>query len=221
MIYEILAYRQAFPGKEWQVVLPSILNDSPAPLQQIDTSLDPRLDDIVGKALARDPAERYQSLKSLGRDLADFRQQVEVTDADTTMPVPTPQPTAKKKSRPTTDSTRLNALRRTKVLAHVEAAHAALDRGDVESAQIAAEEASLLDVDDTQVVKLLEALTEATGRTRVQPAYLGCAWPARVRRVDRGSPECRRGARVTAGHRRGGRPATYGGRRLRRTGPSA
>ena len=161
VIYEILAYRQAFPGKEWQVVLPSILNDSPAPLQQIDTSLDPRLDDIVGKALARDPAERYQSLKSLGRDLADFRQQVEVTDADTTMPVPTPQPTAKKKSRPTTDSTRLNALRRTKVLAHVEAAHAALDRGDVESAQIAAEEASLLDVDDTQVVKLLEALTEA------------------------------------------------------------
>ena len=161
VIYETLAYRQAFPGKEWQVVLPSILNDSPAPLQQIDTSLDPRLSDIVSKALARDPTERYQGLKSLGRDLADFRQHLEFTDGDVTMPVPTPQPTAKKKSRPTTDSTRLDALRRAKVLAHVEAAHAALDRGDVESAQIAAEEASLLDVDDTQVVKLLEALTEA------------------------------------------------------------
>ena len=161
VIYETLAYRQAFPGKKWQVVLPSILNQSPAPLKQIDTSLDPRLSDIVGKALARDPAERYQDLRALGRDLADFRQHLALTDADTTMPVPTPQPTAKKKSRSTTDSTRLDALRRAKVLAHVEAAHAALDRGDVESAEIAAEEASLLDVDDTQVVKLLEVLTEA------------------------------------------------------------
>ena len=60
------------------------------------------------------------------------------------MPVPTPQPATKKKSRPTTDSKRLDALRRAKVMAHVEAAHAALGRGDVESAQIAAEEASLL-----------------------------------------------------------------------------
>ncbi len=161
VIYETIAYRQAFPGKEWQVVLPSILNESPAPLTQIDATLDPRLSDIVSKALARDPTERYQSLKSLGRDLADFRQHLALTDADTTMPVPTPQPAAKKKSRPTTDSNRLDALRRAKVMAHVEAAHAALDRGDVESAQIAAEEASLLDVDDTQVVKLLEALTEA------------------------------------------------------------
>ena len=161
MIYETLAYRQAFPGKEWQVVLPSILNQSPAPLKQIDTSLDPRLSDIVSKALARDPAERYQSLRSLGRDLADFRQHLELADADTTMPLPTPQPTAKRKSRPATDSNRLDALRRAKVMAHVEAAHAALDRGDVEAAEIPAEEASLLDVDDTQVVKLLEALTEA------------------------------------------------------------
>ena len=161
VIYETIAYRQAFPGKEWQVVLPSILNESPAPLTQIDATHDPRLSDIVSKALARDPTERYQSLKSLGRDLADFRQHLALTDADTTMPVPTPQPAAKKKSRPTTDSNRLDALRRAKVMAHVEAAHAALDRGDVESAQIAAEEASLLDVDDTQVVKLLEALTEA------------------------------------------------------------
>ena len=161
VIYETLAYRQAFPGKEWQVVLPSILNQSPAPLKQIDTSLDPRLSDIVSKALARDPAERYQSLRSLGRDLADFRQHLELADADTTMPLPTPQPTAKRKSRPATDSNRLDALRRAKVMAHVEAAHAALDRGDVEAAEIPAEEASLLDVDDTQVVKLLEALTEA------------------------------------------------------------
>ena len=161
VIYETLAYRQAFPGKEWQVVLPSILNQSPAPLKQIDTSLDPRLSDIVSKVLARDPAERYQTLRSLGRDLAYFRQHLKLTDTDTTMPVSTPQPTAKKKSRPTTDSKRLDALRRAKVMAHVEAAHAALDRGDVESAEIASEEASLLDVDDTQVVKLLEALTEA------------------------------------------------------------
>ena len=89
VIYEMLAYKQAFPGKEWQVVLQSILNESPAPLTQIDKGFDPRLSDIVTKALARNPTERYQSLRALGRDLADFREQVEVTDGDTTMPVPT------------------------------------------------------------------------------------------------------------------------------------
>ena len=161
VIYEMLAYKQAFPGKEWQVVLPSILNESPAPLTQIDKGFDPRLSDIVTKALARNPTERYQSLRALGRDLADFREQVEVTDGDTTMPVPTPTPIAKRRSRPTTDSKRLDSLRKAKIMAHVEAAHAALDRGDVDSAQIASEEASLLDVEDTQVAKLLEVLSVA------------------------------------------------------------
>ena len=49
VIYETLAYKQAFPGKEWQVVLPSILNESPAPLTQIDKGFDSRLSDIVTK----------------------------------------------------------------------------------------------------------------------------------------------------------------------------
>lgn len=166
VIYEMLAYQQAFPGKEWQVVLPNILNQSPAPLTQVDTSLDPRLNDIVSKALARDPTARYQSLKSLGRDLADFRQQVVGTHADTTMPVPTPLPVGGRKPRPATDSNRLDSLRKAKVMAHVEAAHASLDRGDIDSAQLAAEEASLLDVDDTQVVKLLEVLSDAQDEHR-------------------------------------------------------
>ena len=166
VIYEMLAYQQAFPGKEWQVVLPNILNQSPAPLTQVDTSLDLRLNDIVSKALARDPTDRYQSLKSLGRDLADFRQQLVGTDADTTMPVPTPLPVAGRKPRPATDSNRLDSLRKAKVMAHVEAAHASLERGDIDSAQLAAEEASLLDVDDTQVVKLLEVLSDAQDEHR-------------------------------------------------------
>ena len=83
VIYEMLAYRQAFPGKEWQVVLPAILEKSPEPMAQVDRALDPRLDGIVGRALARDPGERYQNLRLLRDDLADFRKRLDENDQET------------------------------------------------------------------------------------------------------------------------------------------
>ena len=66
VIYEMLVYRQAFPGKEWQVVLPNILEKSPKPLTQIDRGVSPRLEAIVGRTLTRDPAERYTRFADAG-----------------------------------------------------------------------------------------------------------------------------------------------------------
>ncbi len=168
VIYEMLAYRQAFPGKEWQVVLPAILEKSPEPVTQVDRGLAPELDTIVGRALARDPVQRYQNLRSLRDDLADFRKQLDVGDQETALPTPIPsaEPTAAPplrsvRDRADTDRTRLRELRKAKVARHVEAAETALVNGDMATAQSAAEEASLLDEEDTQVVRLLEKVHSA------------------------------------------------------------
>ena len=174
VIYETLLYRQAFPGKDWQVVLPAILHDSPEPPSQVDPTIDPRLDAIIAKAMARDPAARYQDLRALARDLQKVREVCESLEADQAetvptpiaTPVPTPSVTPVSTPRHTpsrvgTDRARLDMLRKAKVKRHVEAAEAALDRSDVDAALAEAEDASLLDVDDTQVMRLLEAVREA------------------------------------------------------------
>ena len=168
VIYEMLAYRQAFPGKEWQVVLPAILEKSPEPVTHVDRGLAPRLDTIVGRALARDPVQRYQDLRSLRDDLADFRKQLGIEEQETALPTPVPgaEPTTAPpprgaKARVDTDRARLSELRKAKVTGHVEAAEEALVSGDMEAAQAAAEEASLLDEEDTQVIRLLEKVHDA------------------------------------------------------------
>ena len=166
VIYETLLYRQAFPGKDWQVVLPAILHDSPERPSQVDPTIDPRLDAIIAKAMARDPAARYQDLRALARDLQKVREACESLEADqaetVTTPIATPVSTPRHTpSRVGTDRARLDMLRKAKVKRHVEAAEAALERSDVDAALAEAEDASLLDVDDTQVMRLLEAVREA------------------------------------------------------------
>lgn len=160
VIYEMLVYRQAFPGKDWQVVLPAILEKAPAPLTAVDRGLSPRLDAIVGRSLSRDPEARYQDLRTLGHDLAEFRRQLEDAQLETVQPTPTPIRT-RTKNRPVTDRARLDALRKQKLEAHMTAAEEALRRGDVDAARAAAEDASLLDGEGTQIIQLLSQVENA------------------------------------------------------------
>ena len=162
VIYETLVYRQAFPGKEWQVVLPNILQGSPEPMTRVDRRLDPSLEGIVGRAMARNPEDRYHDLSTLGHDLAECRRRLDSASAETATPVPAPSPTPGGTTpRLRTDRKRLDSLRKEKVRAHVQAAGDALNRGNVEAAQAAAEEASLLDAEDTQVLRLLAEVQQA------------------------------------------------------------
>ena len=160
VIYEMLVYRQAFPGKDWQVVLPSILEKSPVPLTTVDRGLSPRLDAIVGRSMSREPADRYQDLRTLGQELAEFRRQLEDAQLETVQPTPTPLP-ARSQKRPATDQARLAALRKKKLSRHMTTAEEALGRGDIEAARAAAEDASLLDSEGTQVLQLLTQVEDA------------------------------------------------------------
>ena len=178
VIYETFLYRQAYPGKDWTVVLPRIIQGAPDPPTQIDPTLNPQMDAIIARAMARDPDDRYQDLRSLSKDLRRVCEDLEEAEAETaltphatpvgpagTPPRATPSGTT---PRPVTDRARLDSLRKEKVRRHVQHAEKALAGGDVDRALAEAEEASLLDVDDTQVVMLLQDVSEARDAKEVE-----------------------------------------------------
>ncbi len=70
LLYETLAGRRPFNGKTNLDILQAIARDTPAPLSE---ELPPALRSIVEKALEKDPAERYQSMREMVADLRRVR----------------------------------------------------------------------------------------------------------------------------------------------------
>src|SRR5262245_3754595 len=73
VLYELLSHQPAFPGQLPDDVLPRILHGAPTPLLEYCPDLDPRLVEIVDKALEKDPDQRFQTIVSLQRALAAVR----------------------------------------------------------------------------------------------------------------------------------------------------
>jgi len=68
-LYEMLTGLSPF-GREYEAaVMYSILNESPQPLSSFRPGLPGELQRITDKAMAKDPAERYQTISELGKDL--------------------------------------------------------------------------------------------------------------------------------------------------------
>ena len=68
--YELLAGRTAFDGADTDDLLRERLEGPPPSLRRARSDLEPGLDLAVAKALARDPARRYQRAGDFARDLA-------------------------------------------------------------------------------------------------------------------------------------------------------
>jgi eukaryotic-like serine/threonine-protein kinase len=77
VIYEMVAGRTPFKGDYEQAVLYSILNEAPEPMTAVRAGVPLELDRIVAKALAKDPAERYQHADELIADLRALRKSLE------------------------------------------------------------------------------------------------------------------------------------------------
>ena len=60
VLYELLAYQQAFAGETAHVVMNAIVRKPPAPLAAACPGLDPAIERIVIRALQKDPAKRYR-----------------------------------------------------------------------------------------------------------------------------------------------------------------
>jgi serine/threonine-protein kinase len=69
VLYEMISGQLPFKGDYEQAVIYSILNEDPEPLTALRSGLPIALDGIVAKALAKNPATRYQHVDELPADL--------------------------------------------------------------------------------------------------------------------------------------------------------
>lgn len=69
VLYEMVSGRLPFKGDYEQAVIYSILNEEQEPLTAVRSGLPIALDGIVAKALAKDPATRYQHVDEVPADL--------------------------------------------------------------------------------------------------------------------------------------------------------
>lgn len=71
-LYELLSGRLPFEGKTAMEILLQVLNGEPLPLNRVMPGISPDLSTIVMKCLEKEPAQRYDSARSLSEDLTRF-----------------------------------------------------------------------------------------------------------------------------------------------------
>ena len=67
VLYEVAALREPFRGRVIQETFENIIHDHPPPPSKAspDRGIPPRLDEVVTKAIAKSPADRYQTMREL------------------------------------------------------------------------------------------------------------------------------------------------------------
>jgi len=71
-LYELLTLEPAYPGRDRQELLRQIAVEEPRSLRQLDRTIPRELETIVGKAMAKNPGERYGTAQELADDLHRF-----------------------------------------------------------------------------------------------------------------------------------------------------
>jgi len=71
-LYELVALEPAFPQGSRAAILNAIINSEPSRLRSLRATVPRDLETIIAKAMARDPAKRYDSAQALAEDLEHF-----------------------------------------------------------------------------------------------------------------------------------------------------
>jgi eukaryotic-like serine/threonine-protein kinase len=74
LLYAMVTGHSAFHGNSATTVCFKVVNREPVPASALDLGLPPELDAVISRAMAKDPAQRYQSGADLARDLRELRQ---------------------------------------------------------------------------------------------------------------------------------------------------
>ena len=69
VLYELLTGEKAFSGDNYYSIMYKIINEDPAPVKKFRPEVPVILEKIIGKALAKDPDERYQNCLDFAYDL--------------------------------------------------------------------------------------------------------------------------------------------------------
>jgi eukaryotic-like serine/threonine-protein kinase len=73
VLYEMLTGEKPFPGQSITTVIYKIVNEDPIPPRQLNPSVHPGLNEIVLRALSKEPETRYQSCREMLDDLRNYR----------------------------------------------------------------------------------------------------------------------------------------------------
>src|SRR5260370_17458372 len=74
LLYAMVTGHSAFHGNSATTVCFKVVNREPVPASAFDLGLPPELDAVISRAMAKDPAQRYQSGADLPHDLRELRQ---------------------------------------------------------------------------------------------------------------------------------------------------
>ncbi len=69
IVYEILAGRTPFVG-DMSAILAQVVNDEPPPLEQFVPNLPPRVGQVLRRAMAKEPSERFESIVAFSNALS-------------------------------------------------------------------------------------------------------------------------------------------------------
>jgi serine/threonine protein kinase/tetratricopeptide (TPR) repeat protein len=92
LLYEMATGLQAFAGRTGGVIIESILTRSPAPIRIANPQIPVRLEEIIGKCLEKDKAQRYSSAAAVRSDLQQLKREVESGNVTRSDFVPLPRP---------------------------------------------------------------------------------------------------------------------------------
>jgi Tol biopolymer transport system component len=87
ILYELATGKRAFRGDSSVDTLHKIIHTEPEPIRTIKPDLPAELARIVRKALAKDPDERYQTMKDLAIDLRELLREIDTNPSATTAAV--------------------------------------------------------------------------------------------------------------------------------------
>jgi len=170
VFYELLAYRQAFPGGLESGILHKIINADPEPLLSIDPRLDRSLVDVVNKMLQKSRDNRYADMSAVRRDLAAVRRRLgidqysddpggaTIVTGSATFPSPKTNPPVdtpmgSKSARRDASRQELDRLRAAQIRSYLDDAKAALDNSDFTAALDASQRALLLKDDEPEALE--------------------------------------------------------------------
>ncbi len=90
MLYEMVAGTPAFSGKNLGQLLNAILHGTPPPPTQFRAGVPAALDEIIARAMQKNPKARYQDASEMARDLAQCRNAIHRPRVAAPAPLPAP-----------------------------------------------------------------------------------------------------------------------------------
>src|SRR3989449_4748539 len=86
ILFEAVTGRKAFEGKDAVESLNKIIREPVSPIRDLNPSAPADLQRVVRRCLAKDPNERYQTIKDVAIELKEVRRELEASGIDTVVP---------------------------------------------------------------------------------------------------------------------------------------